>query len=91
MGANRCEQIMAQTTGTEKQLEHNQPSLWRFHVGQWVEVITQRPNVEQYHRAVGQVTTITNNDIIYIAIGRHKPCFHPHELRPMPTSEGQAA
>lgn len=82
---------MSQTTEISQQSEQKSQSLWRFHIGQWVEVTTQRPNVEQYHRAVGQITAITNNDIIYVAIGRHNPCFHRHELRPMPPQGGQAA
>ena len=76
---------------TKQQVDHNLATLWRFYVGQWVEVVTQRPNVEQYHRAIGQIVTITNRDIIYVCIGRHNPCFHQHELRPMPPQGGQAA
>lgn len=83
---------MPQQTKVEQEAEYKAPPLgWRFYVGQWVEIITQRPNVEQYHRAIGQIKVITNRDIIYVVIGRYTPCFQKHELRPMPVPGGSAA
>lgn len=69
-----------------QQVNHNfanTPQSRHLYLGQWVEIYSNRPNREQFNGMRGQVTAITNNDIIYVATRHYNPCFYPHELRPV--------
>lgn len=60
-------------------------------LGDWVRVTSTRPHKEKYNDQIGQVVTITNRDIVYVAIGRYTPNFYLHELETLAPSVGGAA
>lgn len=49
-------------------------------LGDSVIIRCLRPHREQYNGATGQITTITNRDVVYVAIGSRTPCFYMDEL-----------
>lgn len=73
---------------------HNLESVRAFRPGQEVAIATKRHDRKHFDGRFGTVAAVIypndlTRSIVYVRVGKHSPCFYPHELTLVSKSVGE--